>query len=449
MQLTIEKLIYGGDGLARGPAGEGGRGKAVFLPFVLASEHVEAAVVEEKPGYMRARAETILAPSPERVEPCCPYFGTCGGCHYQHAGYDHQIQIKSEILRETVRRLAKVEAPAIRLHASPPWHYRNRTRMKIRVPGLAGDEDYAAGGDFALGYYQFNSHELLAVEQCPISSPLINRAINTLWQLGRAGEVSAVVREIEFFANAEDNRLLIELTLPDQYWTTTSKPTIVDFVARLRRTLPEIAGVAVFRRGQPDVLVREPVPRKLKDTFGDDQLVYHTHNCEFHVSAGSFFQTNRYMTDTLVELIAGGRSGDAALDLYAGAGLFTLPLSQSFRAVTAVEAAPFACHDLRRNTPSNVDTHRRTTEEFLAGAEQSQHYDLIVADPPRTGLGEKTAHALGHLPVDRLTYVSCDPATLARDLKVLLVAGFGIEEMHLVDLFPQTFHIESVTQLVR
>ena len=496
LQLTIEKLVYGGDGLARVPADAGvplgqarqseGRqgkrqtprpgpgavepkGKAVFVPFVLAGERVEARAEEDKPGFVRARAEQILSPSPERVLPGCRYYQNCGGCHYQHAGYEHQLEIKREILRETVSRLARIQPPTIRAHASPPWHYRNRTRLKVRaglVPEGAAHASVKPGTSFALGYYRFNSHELLPVEECPISSVLINRAIGVLWQLGRAGAVSGAVREIEFFANAEDTRLLVELSLADSHanpsstrrWTMRSHPSLVDFIAEFRHAMPEISGVAIFRQAPATgtapvngTLVREEIPEELKQTFGDDELVYRARSCEFHVGAGSFFQTNRYLADTLIELVTADRYGQRALDLYAGAGLFTLPLSQNFRQVGAVEAAPFSFRDLRRNTPPSVRSYRDTTEKFLArsGAEWREPLDLVVVDPPRTGLGETSASELLRRPIERLTYVSCDPATLARDLRVLVSGGFRIEQMDLVDLFPQTFHIESVTQLLR
>src|SRR5215469_802490 len=191
MNLTIEKLIYGGDGLARLPADERGPGKAVFVPFVLEGETVAAKITEEKPGFARARANKILEPSTARINPMCPYFQRCGGCHYQHTGYEHQLEIKTAILKENLRRLAKLEwASEIVVHGSPPWNYRNRTRLQVR-----------AEGEFALGYFQLGSHILLPVEECPISSPLINRAITTLWKLGRDGKIPAELREIELFAN--------------------------------------------------------------------------------------------------------------------------------------------------------------------------------------------------------------------------------------------------------
>src|SRR5947209_9822843 len=148
-------MIYGGDGLAHLPPDEKGRGKAVFIPFVLSGEKIEATLTEQKPGFARARADSILEPSPHRIQPGCPYFGRCGGCHYQHSSYEHQLEIKKEILRENLRRIAKLElAHELEIHPSPPWNYRNRTRLKVRT-----------SPSFALGYFKFNSHEFLEVEQ--------------------------------------------------------------------------------------------------------------------------------------------------------------------------------------------------------------------------------------------------------------------------------------------
>ncbi len=438
LQLTIEKLVYGGDGIARLPADEKGRGKAAFVPFVLPGEQIEARTVEETPGYVRAEAEKILTASARRIAPKCPYFGRCGGCHYQHTAYENQLEIKSGILKETVRRLAKLELPQILVHPSPPWNYRNRTRLKVR-----------GGQDFALGYHRFGSHELLPVEECPISSALINRAITATWELGRAGKVSEAILEMEFFANAEDTQLLLELNVPDKYWENRQKPSVVDTAEALRDALPELNGIAVFKVVQGGSLVREEVPAKLREVFGDEGLMYDTANAMYQVSAGSFFQTNRFLTDDLIALVTSGRSGGYTLDLYAGTGLFALPLSQQFRQVAAVEAAPFSFHDLKQNCPSNVVGYRATTERFLTSVQHTAAFDYVVVDPPRSGLGETVALKLGELAPPQLTYVSCDPATLARDLRILAKSGFRVEQAHLMDLFPQTFHIESVLYLAR
>ena len=170
---------------------------------------------------------------------------------------------------------------------------------------------------------------------------------------------------------------------------------------------------------------------------------------DYRVSGGSFFQTNRYLIDTLVQIVVADRKGRGALDLYAGAGLFTAQLARNFDTVLAVESSPHSFADLRHNVPSNVKCIRSTTEKFLAERAAKLAPDLVVVDPPRAGLGEKTARALGRMTVPRVTYVSCDPATLSRDLRILLEFNFRVEQAHLVDMFPQTFHMETVLHLVR
>jgi len=438
--LTIEKLIYGGDGLARLPGVPGknspqirspgnkdsGRGKAVFVPFVLAGEKIEASITEEKPGFARAHAEKIIDPSPHRAQPPCPHFGHCGGCHYQHATYDQQLEIKKDILRENLRRIAKLELECeIQMHPSPPWNYRNRSRLQVRTHP-----------EFAAGYFRFASHELLPVEECPISSPLINRAIAALWQAGRAGKAVEGVREVEFFANADDTKLLIEFLCAPE----ARRAAVRSWAEELSKAMPEIAGIVAFREPQKGVL--EPLL-----TVGAPDLIYQTQTAAYRVSAGAFFQTNRFLIDELVNLVAANRSGSLALDLYAGVGLFSTALTSDIRHIISVESSQTAAGDLQYNLPASGKAVQATTEQYLS--KPAQKPDLIVVDPPRSGLGEPVASALAKAGAPRLTYVSCDPATLARDLVPLQAAGYRVEELHLVDLFPQTYHLESVTQLVR
>lgn len=173
MELTIEKLIYGGDGLARVNSGE--RAKTIFIPYVLPGERVQASIVNQKPGFSYAALDQVLEPSKLRSSPPCPYFGKCGGCQYQHIGYADQLRFKAEILKETLRRVGKLELSIeIQSHPSPPFNYRNRTRFHVRTTP-----------EFAIGYFRHASHELLPVRECPISSPLINRLLAELWKLAR------------------------------------------------------------------------------------------------------------------------------------------------------------------------------------------------------------------------------------------------------------------------
>ena len=429
MRLNIEKMIYGGEGIARLPGNEAGPGKSVFVPFVLPGEQVEAEITEEKRSFARARLESVVERSPLRVEPDCRYFRQCGGCHYQHTSYENQLAIKAEILRETLRRTAKLELPCeLQIHASPPWNYRNRTRLKVQT-----------NPKFVLGYYKFRSHDLLPIEQCPISSPLINQAIAALWAKGRACAFPDSLREIELFANDTDG-LLMEFYLA--YGTSAKQAQhTCEAAAGL---LPQLRGVSAFEQ------VREGQfadPKGLAESDANS-LRYSVGPSSYKISAGAFFQINRFLLNDLVRIVIEGQPGKLAFDLYAGVGLFSVALARSFAQVIAVEASQTAHADLRENAPPEVKAVRATTEQFLAKPTFARP-GLVVADPPRSGMGENVVRSLAQLGAPRLIYVSCDPSTLARDLRGLVSLGYRIEQAHLLDMFPQTFHIESVFHLAR
>jgi 23S rRNA (uracil1939-C5)-methyltransferase len=456
LQLSIEKLIYGGDGLARTPAGADGRSKAVFVPFVLPGEKIEANIRQEKPGFARGALTRLIEASPNRIEPRCPYFRQCGGCHYQHIPYMQQMQFKAGILRETLRRIAKIELPSdICLHASPPWNYRNRTRLQLRTAPA-----------FALGYFRFGSHEFLPIHECPISSPLINRAITRLLELGGLN-CPAAVEEIELFADAADEHLLA--------WAfcgrDTDRTDLLRWAEALQGKLPEISGITFFssrrsseqgsseQRSDDNPTYAEPLAHS-----GAKSIRYQTKDYEYQVSAGAFFQVNRYLIDEIISVVTGNATGDLALDLFAGVGLFSVPLAEKFHHIFSVEASHTSHADFVHNAPANVKAVVARTEDFLKTDYPKSDYrrsdypknrpvrqrpDLVVLDPPRTGAGKAVIASLVELGASRVRYVSCDPATLARDIAVLLAAGYRIEEAHLFDLFPETFHIESVILLER
>jgi 23S rRNA (uracil1939-C5)-methyltransferase len=429
VKLTIEKMVYGGDGLAHLLPDDSGRGKTAFVPFVLPGEEIEASVLEEKPGFVRAKGDNVLTASTDRVEAPCPYFQRCGGCHYQHTSYENQLAIKSQILRETLLRTAKIEwKDKIHVLPSQPWMYRNRTRMKMQH------------APFALGYYKFNSHDLLPVETCPISSPLINKAVDAVWKQGRAGALDKTIAEIEFFSCASDDQLLVEIYLSAKGTDSLLEKSAAKFFKSIKEELPELLGVAAFFHG--------PAAQSF-GYEGTDSLLYQTSVAEFRVSAGSFFQVNRFLIDDLVKAATTGASGSLAWDLYAGVGLFSAALSKTFERVIAVEAGIASADDLKHNAPRSVKAIQSTTEAFLTPKGKRPQPDFILIDPPRTGLGQKVAKQIAATGAKQISYVSCDPATLARDLRVLLDGGYKIEQLHLADLFPQTFHIESIVRLAR
>jgi len=423
VNLTIEKLVYGGDGLARLP-----EGKTVFLPFVLPAEEVSATIVQEKSSFSRATVDQVIKPSPYRVQPPCPYFGSCGGCHYQHSGYAAQLENKRAILKETLLRNGKLEWKGeIVTHSGEPWNYRNRSRMKVR-----------GGADFAIGYHRMSSHELLPVKECPISSKLINRVLGQVWELGQDGKVPEGILEMEFFADHNDAKMLVEVYL------AAGAPDMHDFATALQAKAPEVKGLAFFAENPSGNPGTDPP----KYTVGDPVLAYQVGERSFCVSAGSFFQVNRYLVRELVQTVAGDFHGRIALDLYAGVGLFATHLAKRFDQVFAVESAPISGADLQANAIKNIVPVHSTAEGFLPRCINMQP-ELVVVDPPRAGLGARATQLLAALRVKRIVYVSCDPATLARDVRTFLETGYHVEEVHMIDLFPQTFHIESMVKLAR
>ena len=436
---------------------------AVFVPFVLPGERVEAEIRQEKPGFARGSVAQLIEASPDRVEARCPYFRQCGGCHYQHIAYERQLEFKAAILRETLQRIAKIELKSeIRLHASPPWNYRNRTRLRVQsapeFPPQTAKTGRSGDPGFALGYYRMGSHAFLPVGECPISSPLLNRVMARLLEL-RGLNCPAAVEEIELFADAADDRLLAWAFCGHE----ADKRDLLRWAEALQRELPAISGVTFFssgRRSSGERISEErleddaPMDPKSLAQSGAKAIRYRTKNHEYQVSAGAFFQVNRYLVDELVSVVTGNASGDVALDLYAGVGLFSAALAGSFHHIFGVEASQTSHGDFVQNVPANVKAAGARTEDYLRsdylrGRPVRNRPNLVVLDPPRTGAGKMVIRSLVELGAPRVRYVSCNPATLARDIAPLLAAGYHIEEAHLFDLFPETFHVESVMLLAR
>jgi len=373
--LPIEKLVYGGDGLARL------EGRVVFTPFVLPGETVRAGIERVKSDLWRGKLLEVVQPASGRVAPQCQYFGRCGGCQYQHASYELQLEQKVAILREVLRRVGKIDyADAIETIAGEPWGYRNRIQLHIE--------------DGAIGYFEPGSHSLCAIDHCPISSPKLNEAI-----------------------------------------------------AHLQRELPKVrpfkAGLELFtNETEVQVNVLDKVPPSVRSVFNTIGVRDALHYRDFRVSRNSFFQVNRFLVDALTNCVCGGLSGTSAVDLFAGVGLFARSLAQSFQQVVAVESGFSAFQDLAANAPAQAV--QQSVEDYLPAVTEPP--DLIVADPPRSGLGKHMVAELLRIRAPRLVIVSCDPATLARDLQSLLVA-YRIERLSLVDLFPQTAHLETVARL--
>jgi 23S rRNA (uracil1939-C5)-methyltransferase len=380
----VEKWVYGGDALARVD------GRVVLAPFALPGETVRLDVGED----IHAQLAEVTQASPERVAPPCPLFTRCGGCHYQHAPYAFQLARKVEILREQLRRVGKIEyAGDIETISGPPLGYRNRAQFHI--------------DNGRIGYLAPRSHTLVPVTgDCPILSPRLNQALEEMRARLDDPRFPRFVRSLELFTNETDVQVNV---------LETDRPVAKSFY--------EWCGSVVA-------------------------VDYATSVGTFRVSPRSFFQVNRFLLENLVDIALENAAGESALDLYAGVGLFALPLARRFKNVIAVESGVTAARDLEVNAQRagvTMQTERARVEDFLRSFADTP--DFVLLDPPRAGLEKAVVAQLERLAPPRITIVSCDPATLARDLAAF--TSYKMERVTLIDLFPQTYHIETVVHLIR
>jgi 23S rRNA (uracil1939-C5)-methyltransferase len=268
--------------------------------------------------------------------------------------------------------------------------------------------------------------------------------LTQIWKLAELGQVPGQIAEIEIFADAGDERLMVELYL---FPVRADNEALLGFGGALAASIPDVHGLASFPRF--DSRSRSSEPEKPRLLHGEASMSYEAAGEKYRVSTGAFFQTNRFLISNIIELARGERNGRLALDLYSGVGLFAVPLARHFDRVIAVESSPLSIDDLRANVPENVKVSPQSTEAYLTSVAGTLKPELIVVDPPRAGLGEIVAAQISRLNPKEIVYVSCDPATLARDLKQLIADGWKVAEMHLLDVFPQTFHIETCTVLHR
>ena len=434
MKLKIEKAVYGGAGLAHQTEGKDA-GRAVFIPFTLPGEFVEAHLLEQKKAFSEASLVQILTASEARTQPACPHFGQCGGCQYQHAIYSAQVQMKTAILKETLGRAGLTTLPAIQIHSGEPWAYRNRARLRITELNAA----------LRVGYNRRASNQFLAIHECPILAPLLWHATNVLLAVAAENSSAAhLVRnttEVEFFTTADQKNLQMSLFVKKQ------QSELKALCEQMQKLIPQLGGATISLVPTAGTRQRPQNPRQL-ESWGKDGLSYHAAREDYWVGQGSFFQINRFLIDELVQLVTYGRQGAIAWDLYAGIGLFSRVLAKTFLQVVAVEAAANnLAKSFRGPGRRAVET---TTVEFLRSAVlQRERPELIVMDPPRAGAGAEVCALLARISSPEIVYVSCDPTTLARDLKSLVETGYNVAELHMVDMFPQTFHLETVAILRR
>jgi tRNA/tmRNA/rRNA uracil-C5-methylase (TrmA/RlmC/RlmD family) len=383
IEVTIERIVPGGFGLAHA------EGLTLFVALAAPGDVVRVRIVRLQGKVGFAAIEQIIKPSPLRVEPPCPYFGACGGCDFQQLNYQAQLDAKTEIIRDCLRRIAHLELPPeVSITPSPQqWHYRSRANWQFDPVTRS------------LGYFEAGSHRVCDVEVCAVLAPRLQKILE---------RVRGEIREEALLPPAKDIRAAI---------------------------------------GENDVSVAPPLAgyqaTDVSLSVGDERYWF---------NADSFFQTNPDLLGALTDAALAQTKGKVAVDLYCGAGLFTLPLARRFERVVGVEvnsrATGFALRNLQRARLGNAEIVAADVGRWLKEHSRSfEPVDFLLLDPPRTGAENVVINGILDLRPRHISYVSCDPATLARDLKKLLAGGYALESVAAFDMFPQTHHVETVVHL--
>ncbi len=432
LRVAIERLVFQGAGLGRLPDG-----RVVFVPYTAPGDDVEIEVTEIRDDYVRAGLVRILNPAPVRAVPDCRYFGTCGGCHWQHLVYASQLDWKREILRELLARVGKLTDVSMSPAIAPagPWEYRNRAQFKVSKTDR-----------LHIGFHQRETHRVVDIDRCPLLDARLNRVLGVLRRMRDPAlpKLFPGLREVWVAVGTGTGEAIVSL-----FARTQDRAAIRLLFHRLQAEVPTLQGV-VLLDGDP-----RQHPRFV-DRHGHGAIMEQVGDHRFRVDATVFFQVSGLAAETLTRLVIEGAAltgSERVLDLYGGVGTFTLPLTRLAKEVVGVEANAMAAADSLHNLRSNGCTGARIVqaqaEQALPGLAQEGPWDLVVVDPPRQGVSRRVLDVLARMAVPRLVYVSCDPSTLARDLGILVPAGYRCIRLTPVDLFPQTFHLESVAILER
>lgn len=399
--VTLTSLVYGGEALARLPDG-----RAVFVPFALPGEKVRIAIREVKRHHVRGDLAEILEPSPQRVAPRCPHFTVCGGCHYQHIPYEMQLTAKAEILRDQLQRIGGLQdIPLQPAMPSPePFNYRNHIQFHLDPTGK-------------LGFQAARTNQIIPITECHLPEP----PLNEIWKQLDIEPVPGLERVSLRLGAEEDIQLILE----------SNDPQLFEF------SVEELPISAVHLSPAGSVVLA-----------GNEAVIMEILNRSFQVSAAAFFQVNTRMAELMVRHLLEVLPLDASsvlLDVYCGVGLFSAFLAPKVHKLVGIEVSPAACHDFVENLDEfdNVELYEASAADVLR--QINFHPDAILVDPPRSGLERFALEGVLAQGARWVAYVSCDPATLARDARRLSMGGYRLMQITPFDFFPQTYHIESVS----
>jgi 23S rRNA (uracil1939-C5)-methyltransferase len=420
--VRIGSVAFQGYGVARI------QGKVVFIPHTVTGDEAWIEMIEEKKRYSMGRLIQIVVPSPWRVAPPCPSFGVCGGCQWQHIDYSVQAKLKEEILKDALNRLGGLkELPPVRVFPSPK-SYAYRVRVQLKVHGKA------------LGYFREKSHRVANIQECPIAHLLINQMFPSIRKMSLS---FPQMKEIEINVSPDENKGVLILHLLSLERGTEN--VLEEFM----RNHTMFKGIVIAKK-EESTLSGDPA---LDLTIPLDQG-RGKKNLTFRISPGSFFQVNLEQNQTLIQTVlqfSEVNQEESVLDLYAGVGNLTLPLAMGAKKVFGIEENELAMEDARfnaeRNEIRNCDFIHGRVEDVLTSW-KGENPDCIVLDPPRTGC-KTVLDQMVRLKPKKIVYVSCEPTTFSRDLHLFMERGYSLQKLSLIDMFPQTYHMEVIGLLTK
>jgi 23S rRNA (uracil1939-C5)-methyltransferase len=422
-EVTIEKGVYRGVGLARH------QGQVVLVPRALPGDRVRVRVEAAERGYARGAAEAVLAPGPGRRPSPCPFVPLCGGCVYQELDYDAQLELKESILRESLARAGAPWDGEVAVHGSPETGWRTRASFHVA----------ARADGVRIGLHEEGSHRVVDLDPCLQLSDAMTRVVTAARSaFARRPAWAHGVSDLDLAESPDGGRLVLALESRLDTAGATSLSALAD-------EIPWLTGLGV--------VVGPPAARRYLPLSGQPYIEAEVRGFRLRAHVRSFFQANRFLLESLVaEVESGVRPGGGVLDLYAGVGLFAIPLAARAEAVTAVEINLSAADDAVANARAagfdHVTVERSDVRQALAGLPAAAA-ERVVLDPPRTGAGADVAEAIARRRPEAIVYVSCDPPTLGRDLVAFARGGYRPARIALFDLFPDTGHMETVVHLVR
>ncbi len=426
-QVTVERMIPGGKGIAFLEK------KAVFLPLVVPGDRIRIRQAADRGSYLEVLDSELVQASPDRQQPPCPYFGRCGGCDFQQMNPRRQLDSKAEILTDALHHVGRIRGAESRivLNPSPVTVYRNRLQLRV----------LSRNGRVSWGFFERASHRVVEIDRCRIATDALWAVLPDLQSfLERSPMTLACLTEVEIF-QGDDQESLIDLKLKPG----TAKLSLFKEDLLAGRFDWGSRRVSLYLSRSQKRTLRVLGPGFVHKTVGE---------WKFRVSRGSFFQVNEFMLEILIQRATQGPGGSRALDLFCGVGFFTLPLATKFDLVWAVDQNAAAILDIesnaRANRCRNCRIFHRDLDTFLRDRRRDlEELDLVLLDPPRSGIPKTTVGRVADLKAPRVVYVSCDPSTLARDLAIFLGRGYAVESLEIVDLFPQSHHLETIARLKR